>query len=223
MKINNNLLLSDTASTPHLNRRNILASGAAAGLLLSLPPSLALARFEVSTERAEEVRFLGKPDAAVRVAEYFSMTCGHCGRFHRDTFPQVKKDLIDTGLIRFEMHPFPLDGLALRAHALCRTLLTDSYFKMVDTLLDKQEEWIGAAKPVAELKKYAKFAGISSDTFDQIMQDRTYLEAIVQLRQDAVNRYEISSTPSFVVNDEKTFSGALSFDEFMAELNAFGI
>ena len=223
MKINNNLLLSDTASTPHLNRRNILASGAAAGLLLSLPPSLALARFEVSTERAEEVRFLGKPDAAVRVAEYFSMTCGHCGRFHRDTFPQVKKDLIDTGLIRFEMHPFPLDGLALRAHALCRTLSTDSYFKMVDTLLDKQEEWIGAAKPVAELKKYAKFAGISSDTFDQIMQDRTYLEAIVQLRQDAVNRYEISSTPSFVVNDEKTFSGALSFDEFMAELNAFGI
>ena len=151
------------------------------------------------------------------------MTCGHCGRFHRDTFPQVKKDLIDTGLIRFEMHPFPLDGLALRAHALCRTLSTDSYFKMVDTLLDKQEEWIGAAKPVAELKKYAKFAGISSDTFDQIMQARTYLEAIVQLRQDAVNRYEISSTPSFVVNDEKTFSGALSFDEFMAELNAFGI
>ena len=223
MKINNNLLFSDTASTPHLNRRNILASGAAAGLLLSLPPSLALARFEVSTERAEEVRFLGKPDAAVRVAEYFSMTCGHCGRFHRDTFPQVKKDLIDTGLIRFEMHPFPLDGLALRAHALCRTLSTDSYFKMVDTLLDKQEEWIGAAKPVAELKKYAKFAGISSDTFDQIMQARTYLEAIVQLRQDAVNRYEISSTPSFVVNDEKTFSGALSFDEFMAELNAFGI
>ena len=223
MRINNNLLFSDTASTPQLNRRNVLALGAAAGLLLSLPPSLALARFEVSTDRAEEVRFLGKPDSAVRVAEYFSMTCGHCGRFHRDTFPQVKKDLIDTGLIRFEMHPFPLDGLALRAHALCRTLPTDSYFKMIDTLLENQEDWISAAKPVAELKKYARLAGISSDTFEEIMQDRTYLEAIVQLRQDAVNKYEISSTPSFVVNDEKTFSGALSFDEFMAELNAFGI
>jgi protein-disulfide isomerase len=182
-----------------------------------------LARFEVSTKRAEEVRFLGKPDAAVRVAEYFSMTCGHCGRFHRDTFPQVKKDLIDTGLIRFEMHPFPLDGLALRAHALCRTLPTDSYFKMVDTLLDNQEDWISAAEPVTELKKFAKFAGISSDTFDKMMRDRSYLEAIVQLRQDAVSRYEISSTPSFVVNEDKIFSGALSFDEFLAELNAFGI
>ena len=223
MEINNNLLLSETALTPQFGRRNLLFLGAAASLLLSLPPSLALARFEVSTDRAEEVRFLGKPDAAVRVAEYFSMTCGHCGQFHRATFPQIKKDLIDTGLIRFEMHPFPLDGLALRAHALCRTLPTDSYFKMVDTLLDNQEVWIGAAEPVAELKKYAKFAGISSDAFDEMMQDRTYLEAIVQLRQDAVNKFEISSTPSFVVNDDKTFSGALSFDKFLAELNAFGI
>ena len=55
------------------------------------------------------------------------------------------------------------------------------------------------------------------------MRDRSYLEAIVQLRQDAVSRYEISSTPSFVVNEDKIFSGALSFDEFLSELNAFGI
>jgi len=223
MKIKTNPLLYGSELAPILTRRSILAQGAVACLSLSLVPSFALARFEVSTERAEEVRFLGRPDAAVRVAEYFSMTCGHCGRFHRDTFPQVKKDLIDTGLIRFEMHPFPLDGLALQAHALCRTLTTDSYFKMVDALLDNQESWIGAAEPVTELKKFAKFAGISSNAFDKMMRDRSYLEAIVQLRQNAENRYEINSTPSFVVNEDKVFSGARSFDEFLAELNAFGI
>ena len=76
---------------------------------------------------------------------------------------------------------------------------------------------------MAELKKFAKFAGISSGAFDEIMQNRAYLEAIVQIRQDAVSRHQISSTPSFVVNGDKTFSGALSFDEFLAELNAFGI
>ena len=204
-------------------RRRFLAQGAATSLLIAGLPVIAQARVEASAERAAEIRFLGKADAAVTVAEYFSMTCGHCGRFHRNTFPQVKTDLIDTGLIRFEMHPFPLDGLALRAHALCRALPTDSYFKMVDVLLDKQESWIGAADPVAELKKFAKFAGISSGAFDDIMQNRSYLEAIVQIRQDAVSQHQISSTPSFVVNGDKTFSGALSFDEFLAELNAFGI
>lgn len=204
-------------------RRRFLAQGAATSLLIAGLPVIAQAQVEASAERAAEIRFLGKADAAVTVAEYFSMTCGHCGRFHRNTFPQVKTDLIDTGLIRFEMHPFPLDGLALRAHALCRALPTDSYFKMVDVLLDKQESWIGAADPVAELKKFAKFAGISSGAFDEIMQNRSYLEAIVQIRQDAVSQHQISSTPSFVVNGDKTFSGALSFDEFLAELNAFGI
>ncbi len=204
-------------------RRRFLAQGAATSLLIAGLPVIAQARVEASAERAAEIRFLGKADAAVTVAEYFSMTCGHCGRFHRNTFPQVKTDLIDTGLIRFEMHPFPLDGLALRAHALCRALPTDSYFKMVDVLLDKQESWIGAADPVAELKKFAKFAGISSGAFDEIMLNRSYLEAIVQIRQDAVSQHQISSTPSFVVNGDKTFSGALSFDEFLAELNAFGI
>lgn len=204
-------------------RRHFLKQGAAAGLAIAGLPLSALARVEASVERANEARFLGKADAAVTVAEYFSMTCGHCGRFHRDTFPQVKSDLIDTGLIRFEMHPFPLDGLALRAHALCRALPTDSYFKMVDTLLDKQSAWIGAADPVAELRKYAKFAGVSSSAFDEIMQNRPFLEAIVQIRQDAVSRHNVSSTPSFVVNGSKTFSGALNFDQFLAELNAFGI
>lgn len=204
-------------------RRRFLAQGAATSLLIAGLPVIAQARVEASAERAAEIRFLGKADAAVTVAEYFSMTCGHCGRFHQNTLPQVKTDLIDTGLIRFEMHPFPLDGLALRAHALCRALPTDSYFKMVDVLLDKQESWIGAADPVAELKKFAKFAGISSGAFDEIMQNRSYLEAIVQIRQDAVSQHQISSTPSFVVNGDKTFSGALSFDEFLAELNAFGI
>ena len=94
MKIKTNPFLSESESTPILARRIVLAQGAVAGLSFSLVPSLALARFEVSTKRAEEVRFLGKPDAAVRVAEYFSMTCGHCGRFHRDTFPQVKRTLL---------------------------------------------------------------------------------------------------------------------------------
>jgi len=209
--------------TAVLKRRQFLFYGAATGLFLTGLPYDALARIDASPERAAEVRFLGKADAAVTVAEYFSLTCGHCGRFHRNTFPQVKTDLIDTGLIRFEMHPFPLDGLALRAHALCRALPTDSYFKMVDILLDKQEEWIGAADPVAELKKYAKFAGVSSGGFDEIMQNRAYLEAIVQIRQDATGRHQINSTPSFVVNNSKTFSGALSYDEFLSELNAFGI
>ena len=194
------------------------------GVLVSASlPISAQAKLDISPERARETRFLGNEHAAVTVSEYFSMTCGHCGNFHRDTFPEVKEKLITTGVIRFEMQPFPLDQLALQAHALCRVLPNASYFKMVDVLLDQQERWVGDADPVAKLKQYAKFAGISSQDYDEIMNSRDYLEAIVELRQEAVGEHQIQSTPSFVVNGEKTFSGALSYDEFLAELNAFGI
>ena len=188
----------------------------------SLPFS-AQAKLDISPERARENRFLGNADASVTVVEYFSMTCGHCGNFHRNTFPEVKEKLIIPGVIRFEIQPFPLDQLALQAHALCRVLPNASYFKMVDVLLDQQERWVRDPEPVAKLKQYAKFAGISSQDYDEIMNSRDYLEAIVELRQEAVGDHQIQSTPSFVVNGEKTFSGALSYDEFLAELNAFGI
>ena len=198
--------------------------GILGGVLISASlPISAQAKLDISPERARETRFLGNEDAAVTVSEYFSMTCGHCGNFHRNTFPEVKEKLITPGVIRFEMEPFPLDQLALQAHALCRVLPNASYFKMVDVLLDQQERWVRDTDPVAKLKQYAKFAGISSQDYDEIMNSRDYLEAIVELRQEAVRDHQIQSTPSFVINGEKTFSGALSYDEFLAELNAFGI
>ena len=204
------------------DRRSFLqiTGGALIGAAL---PFAAQAKFDISPERAREVRFLGSEDAAVTVSEYFSMTCGHCGNFHRNTFPEIKEKLINTGIIRFEMHPFPLDQLALQAHALCRVLPNASYFKMVDVLLDQQQIWVGSEDPAAKLKQYAKFAGISSQDYDNIMSNRTYLESIVEIRQTAVVKHKVQSTPSFVINGEKTFGGAVSYEEFLAELNAFGI
>ena len=55
------------------------------------------------------------------------------------------------------------------------------------------------------------------------MNNRAYLEAIVEIRQTAVVKHNVQSTPSFVINGEKTFGGAVSYEEFLAELNAFGI
>ena len=204
------------------DRRSFLqiTGGALIGAAL---PFAAQAKFDISPERAREVRFLGSEDAAVTVSEYFSMTCGHCGNFHRNTFPEIKEKLINTGIIRFEMHPFPLDQLALQAHALCRVLPNASYFKMVDVLLDQQQIWVRSEDPVTKLKQYAKFAGISSQDYDNIMSNRTYLESIVEIRQTAVVKHKVQSTPSFVINGEKTFGGAVSYEEFLAELNAFGI
>ena len=153
----------------------------------------------------------------MRVAEYYSMTCGHCADFHNNIFPTVKSKLIDTGIVRFEMRPFPLDGLALRAHALVRSVPQKKFFPLVKVLLAQHPVWLRAEDPLAALMKIARLAGVSAEEFNAIMRNRDLLEAIVALRQEGVDDWQIASTPSFVVNNDEVLSGNMSYEDFAGE------
>ena len=97
---------------PHIQlSRRALLTGIAS---VSLMPFGAHAA-DPSVVHVTSPRILGKVDAPIKVMELFSMTCSHCASFHNNTFPDVKKRLINTGMVRFEMQPFPLDQIALRA------------------------------------------------------------------------------------------------------------
>ena len=165
-------------------------------------------------------RILGKADAPIKVIELFSMTCSHCASFHNNTFPDVKKRLIDTGMVRFEMQPFPLDQVALRAHALARALPQNKYFPMVSMLLKDIDRWARNPDPLAALLQMARLAGMSAAEFDAVMNNRPLLEAIVAMRQDANRTWRIEATPSFVINDKTILSGDLSYEEFASKINA---
>ena len=211
--------ISQFSISPFLSRRTVLAAAGSLAVSYTLPFSAQAAQFTLTPERAREPRIIGSDSAGITIAEYFSMTCGHCATFHEKTYPRIVAELVDTGRIRFEMRPFPLDGLALRAHALCRALPTKSYFKMVSTLLIQQKKWVSAEDPISSLKAYGRLAGISAADFDLIMGNRPFLESLVKIRQQAVSDFNINSTPSFVVNDDTSFSGALDYDTFLAEVN----
>ena len=207
-------------NTPYLSRRNFVAAGASAAAI-SLASRLAIADDDL-LERALSPRMIGREDAPIQVAEYYSMTCGHCADFHNNTFPKVKAKLIDEGIVRFEMRPFPLDGLALRAHALVRAVPETKFFALVKMLLAKQPVWVRAADPVAKLQKMARLAGVSTETFNEIMRNHPLLEGIVEQRQQGIDRWKISSTPSFIVNDDLTIAGNKDYEEFAELLSAYG-
>jgi protein-disulfide isomerase len=120
------------------------------------------------------------------------------------------------------MWAFPLDGLALRAHAMARTVTAEKYFPMVAMLLEKQNLWAGAEDPIDALRKLGRLAGVSSAEFDAVMRNRPLLESIVEMRQEALRQWEVQATPSFVINNKTVISGNLSFDEFAEKINATG-
>jgi len=208
-----------------ISRRRFTSGMIGAGIILASPiiPSMtALAADDDIITHISTPRILGDPKAPIKVVEFFSMTCGHCANFHNVTFPKVKSDMIERGLIQFEMHPFPLDGLALRAHALARSLPMTRYFPMVKALMSQHKQWVRAEDPLAALMKIARLAGISGAEFNKIMSNRALLEKLVEMRQTAVDDWNVSSTPSFVINDDKVLSGNMSYEKFVEEINAYG-
>ena len=54
----------------------------------------------------------GNDSAKITIIAYESLTCSHCATFHKDIYPQLKKEFIDTGLARIEFRHFPLDVAA---------------------------------------------------------------------------------------------------------------
>lgn len=181
-------------------------------LLLALPAlALAPAVQAQVTERA-----LGSPEAKVTVQEFFSLTCGHCATFHRDTFPRVKSELIDTDRIRFVFHDFPLDQVALNAALVARSLPAERYAPFVSALLASQDRWAFArgVDSTAELAKLAALAGMSREAFNAALGDEKLKAAILASQSEAEKRHRIQSTPSFVING-RTVAGSMSYDAFL--------
>ena len=55
----------------------------------------------------------GDLNAKIKIIVYESLTCSHCANFHKDVYPELKNEFIDTGLASIEFRNFPLDMAAL--------------------------------------------------------------------------------------------------------------
>ena len=72
-----------------------------------------------TTEKDEKIN-VGNKDAKIIVKVFSSLTCPYCADFHKKIFTRLKKEFIDTNLVRFEHHGFPLDLAALNAEKILR-------------------------------------------------------------------------------------------------------
>jgi protein-disulfide isomerase len=55
------------------------------------------------------VQMLGNKDAPITIVEYTDYQCPFCQRFHVSAYPEIKKNYIDTGKVRFYSKDLPLD------------------------------------------------------------------------------------------------------------------
>lgn len=164
---------------------------------------------------------LGSDKAPVTIVEYASMTCPHCAHFSETTFPELKKRYIDTGKVRFIFREFPFDKVAAAAFMLARCAGkqggSERYMAVVDTLFAKQLEWV-VNEPRAPLENIAKQFGFTDETFKQCLTNQKVLDGIEAVRDRAVQKLGVNSTPTFFVNGKKLV-GDVGIDTLAKEID----
>jgi protein-disulfide isomerase len=203
-----------------LDRRTlnlVLASFLAAPTALAGLSRPLQAQTTVDAAAALAPRFLGSEDAPLTMIEYFSLTCGACGKFHRDVLPTLKEKYIDTGKLRMEYRDFPLDIWALRAAAMARSAPQKRYDALITVLFDQQARWTRADDVLAALKQIGRLAGLSSNYVQAALMNTELLDGIANSRLVANRDLGVQSTPTFLIGDRK-LDGFLPLDEFDALL-----
>ena len=135
------------------------------------------------------------------IIEYASMTCPHCSDFHGNVFPKIKKELIDTGKVKYTFRDFPLDPFAMAGTLIANCVSEDKYFDVINVLLKTQQKWI--ERGYEGLISIAKNFGLSLDETEQCLRNKELINLIEANMSLASNSFGITGTPSVFVNGKK--------------------
>jgi protein-disulfide isomerase len=98
---------------------------------------------------------------------------------------------------------FPLRADDGTAEKIARCLPEDKYFSFIDLLFRNQPKWdveYGVTDVHAGLVLMGRIAGMSADQVDKCIDNKTEDDRINKVAADGESKYNISGTPTFVVN-----------------------
>ena len=153
----------------------------------------------------------GEESAKITIIAYESLTCGYCANFHKDVFPELKKDFIDKGLVKIEFRHFPLDIAAFNASKIAQCN-NDGSSSIMNILYSGQKKWARGKTPeeaTGYLKKFLEGENVNID-FDKCLSDKAIEDYILNDRIEGVKKFEVNATPTIIINDKK-FDKALNY------------
>ena len=171
-----------------------------------------------------EFNVVGRADAPVTIVEFSDLQCPHCARNALDTFPEIKRNYIDTGKVRYVARDFPL---AMHPFAMPAAIATrcaggqGKFWEYRHALFERQNE-LGTA-PYDAL---AAQLGLDVPRFAECQKDPAQVAAVrADMALAGSNR--VSSTPTFLLGrvvdgklEGEGFAGAKPYADFAARIDA---
>tara|TARA_Y100001958_G_C20970226_1_gene365524 strand:+ start:101 stop:676 length:576 start_codon:yes stop_codon:yes gene_type:complete len=153
----------------------------------------------------------GNENAKVKIIVYESLTCSHCANFHKNVYPDLKKEFIDTGQVFIEYRNFPLNLAALNAAKIAHCN-NNGKTKILHFLFENYDIWVNGST-VSELNKNLKELINNNNLnldFEKCLNDKKLENFVLEDRIEGVKKFDINATPTIIIN-EKKFDKALTF------------
>ena len=163
--------------------------------------------------KAEEIKriVVGKEDAKITIIAFESLTCSHCANFHKNVYPQLKDEYLDTGLAKIEFRHFPLDIAAFNASKVSQCK-NDGNSDILESLYANQQKWVKGSS-IQEANKnlqiFLKSEGFNID-FESCVSNKKIEDFVLNDRIDGAKNFKIQATPTIIINNKK-FEKTLNF------------
>ena len=153
----------------------------------------------------------GNENAKITIIVYESLTCSHCADFHKNVYPQLKEEYIDTGLAKIEFRHFPLDIAALNASKISQCKEEEG-LKILESLYSNQQSWV-KGNTIEEinynLKKFIEKEGFKVD-FEKCINNKEIEDFVLNERIEGTKNFKINATPTIIINNKK-FEKSLNY------------
>jgi protein-disulfide isomerase len=168
------------------------------------------------------VNMLGKKDAPLTIVEYTDYQCPFCQRFHVSAYPEIKKNYIDTGKVRFYSKDLPLDfhPNAMRAAISARCAAEQGKFWELRDLMGQNPDKLD----MDNIANFAQSIKMDPAALRTCVNSNKYKD---QIQADLVEAMKIGATgtPTFIIGkslgngvEGDLLLGALPFSEFDSKL-----
>jgi protein-disulfide isomerase len=164
---------------------------------------------------------LGAADAPVAVVEFSDFGCPYCGRFAVGTFPELHREYIDAGLVRWRYIPVSFGfagGALMGAAAECAGRLEgDAGFWRAHDVLYRHQSALRGADALERMLGWLAEEGLDRRRVEACIRDPATAAAL-QANNRVAEEWLVRGTPTFLVNGVP-MSGALPTDFFRKVLD----
>jgi protein-disulfide isomerase len=157
---------------------------------------------------------LGSDSAPVEITEFADYQCPACQEFETLQFPQVRRQLVETGRVRWRYRDFPLDQIhphaRVAAHSAACANDQNKYWEQHGLIYRGQSEWFGAGNAAPFFRRYAQGAGLDMGQYDECMSSTRHAGRIAASQAEGL-KLGVGSTPTFLI-DGRLYPGVRNSD-----------